>query len=88
MEKKIMMLLVALAGFIAGATWNDWFFGNLESRRDNHFKMEVIRAQDNALMKAQEVMNNNNLYDTDGGDAMADYMSARTTVDSLYRVKP
>ena len=87
MEKKVMMILVAAVGFIAGATFNDWFFNVSGCYEANNFKREVIKAQDKALIKAEEVMDKNGLYDADGSDTMADYMEAVAVVDSLYRVQ-
>lgn len=44
---------------------------------------ELIDAQNAALEKAEIVMNNNNLWDADGSDDMADYLELCCQVDSL-----
>lgn len=46
---------------------------------------ELIDAQNAALEKAETVMDNNNLYDIDGSDDMAEYMDLCLEVDSIYK---
>lgn len=46
---------------------------------------ELIDAQNAALEKAEIVMDNNNLYDIDGSDDMAEYMDLCLEVDSIYK---
>lgn len=44
---------------------------------------KLIDAQNAALEKAETVMDNNNLWDADGSDDMADYLELCCEVDSL-----
>lgn len=46
---------------------------------------ELIDAQNAALEKAEIVMDNNDLYDIDGSDDMAEYMNLCLEVDSIYK---
>lgn len=46
---------------------------------------ELIDAQNAALEKAEIVMDNNNLYDIDGSDDMAEYLDLCLEVDSIYK---
>ena len=45
---------------------------------------KLIDAQNAALEKAETVMHNNNLWDADGSDDMADYLELCCEVDSLW----
>lgn len=51
------------------------------------YKIEVIKAQRAALKAADKVMDNNELFDTDGSDIMADYLDKAAIVDSLYKLE-
>lgn len=51
------------------------------------YKIEVIKAQRAALKAADKVMDNNQLFDTDGSDIMSDYLHKTAIVDSLYRLE-
>lgn len=55
----------------------------LSSLRSN----ELIKAQEAALKAADKVMDNNQLFDTDGSDAMADYLHKASVVDSLSKLE-
>lgn len=46
---------------------------------------ELIDAQNAALEKAEIVMDNNDLYDIDGSDDMAEYLDLCMEVDSIYK---
>lgn len=48
---------------------------------------ELIDAQNAALEKAEIVMDNNNLYDIDGSDDMAEYLDLCLEVDSLWKTQ-
>lgn len=45
---------------------------------------ELIDAQNAALEQAEKVMWNNDLFDADGSDDMADYLELCCEVDSLW----
>lgn len=51
------------------------------------YKIEVINAQRAALKAADKVMDNNQLFDTDGSDAMANYLYKAAVVDSLNKLE-
>ncbi len=51
------------------------------------YKIELINAQRTALHLADSVMDNNELFDTDGGDTMTKYLDAAHKVDSLYKLE-
>ena len=88
MKKQIInMISVVVLAFLAGATLSDWLFNISGVYEANNFKKEVIKAQDEVILKAEEVIDNNNLYDIDGSDTMSEYMEALAVVDSLYRVQ-
>ena len=85
MKKQIItMAAVAAMAFLAGASFNNWITGNSRLHEDNIFNRKVIKAQEAALDKAEEVMDNNNLWDADGSDTMAEYMEACNKVQTLY----
>ena len=50
-----------------------------------HCTLAAIDAQNAALEKAEIVMDNNNLYDIDGSDDMAEYLDLCLEVDSIYK---
>lgn len=80
MAKQIITIaLTAILFFIAGAAYNNACLYNA-----NALNRKIIKAQDKALIKAEEVMDNNGLYDTDGSDTMAEYMEAYNRVQTLY----
>lgn len=51
------------------------------------YKIEVINAQRAALKAADKVMDNNQLFDIDGSDAMANYLDKAAVVDSLNKLE-
>lgn len=48
---------------------------------------KLIDAQNAALEKAETVMDNNNLWDADGSDDMANYLELCCEVDSLWKTQ-
>lgn len=84
MKKTIIIsTVVGVLCFILGmsAGWN----GHKSYNRSN--KIEIVKAQDAALKAADKVMDNNQLFDTDGSDAMADYLQKAAVVDSLNNLE-
>ena len=53
---------------------------------DYNAKTELVDAQRNALDAADHVMGQNELFDTDGSDAMVKYLDLAHKVDSLYQL--
>ncbi len=48
----------------------------------NHLSYKV-EAQDKALKLSDEIMSNNNLYDADGSDTMANYLELRDQLNTI-----
>ena len=71
--------VIGVLCFVVG-TLSGWH-GCKSYNRSN--KIEIIKAQDAALKAADHVMDKNELFDTDGSDAMADYLQKAAVVDSL-----
>lgn len=84
MKKFTVCTAIAAVSAFAGFEFNNYWYNNESLYEANKFKRELINAQAKALNLADKVMNRNNLWDTDGGDAMADYLNAAAKVDSLY----
>lgn len=51
------------------------------------YKVELIKAQEAAIDAADQVMEEHELFDTDGGDNMANYLHKAAIVDSLYNLE-
>lgn len=49
--------------------------------------VELIDSQNAALKQAEKVMWNNELFDIDGSDDMADYLELCYEVDSLWNTQ-
>lgn len=82
--KKAIIFSIATCGlcFVLGIL-SGWH-GCISYNRSN--KIEIVKAQDAALKAADKVMDNNQLFDTDGSDAMADYLQKAAIVDSLHNM--
>lgn len=86
MKKNI--LLCTIAAIVAfGAGYFTCLKVNTDSVKSHNFKLELINAQYDALEKAETVMDNNDLWDADGSDDMADYMELCSKVDSLLETQ-
>ena len=92
MKKIIISTVCVVIAFIAGALTG---FHGCESEyrvikanaKTIPYKIEVINAQRAALKAADKVMDNNQLFDTDGSDAMVDYLNKASAVDSLNKLE-
>lgn len=83
MKKTILLAaLTAIAAFAAG--YFTCLKVNTDSIESKKFKVELIDAQNAALEQAEKVMWNNDLFDADGSDDMADYLELCCEVDSLW----
>lgn len=83
MKKNIIFCsLAAIAAFAAG--YLTCLKVNTDSVEAHDFKVQLIDAQNAALEQAEKVMWNNNLFDADGSDDMADYLDLCCEVDSLW----
>lgn len=94
MNFKFNVFLFALiaCSFIAGMSFcNMLIYLNsddyLELQEANAFKRELIILQNEALEKVDTIFNNNNIYDSDGSDTMADYLVVRKQIDNLYKTQ-
>ena len=93
MKKTIVIsVLVGIAVFVLGIAcgWNGCeSYHRVDQANLNTipYKIEVIKAQRAALEAADKVMDNNELFDADGGDAMCDYLDKAAVVDSLYKLE-
>ena len=83
MKKAIMIsTAICVLCFVLGVL-SGWH-GCMSYSRLN--KTEIVKAQDAALKAADKVMDNNQLFDTDGSDAMVKYLDLAHKVDSLYQL--
>lgn len=85
MKKTILCILVIIICF--GAGWFACLKVNTDSIESAEFKRELIDTQNAALEKAEIVIDNNNLWDTDGSDEMEEYMNLYCEVDSLWKTQ-
>lgn len=70
-----LSVVVLLCGFVAGYC---------SGQEDG---TELIKAQEAALDAANHIMGKNELFDTDGSDAMVKYLDLAHKVDSLYQLE-
>lgn len=92
MKKTIISTVCVVIAFIAGALTG---FHGCESEyrvikanaKTIPYKIEVINAQRAALKAADEVMDNHQLFDTDGSDTMVKYLDLASKVDSLCKLE-
>ena len=85
MKSIFIYALTTIISFIAGYfTYQKTQTDSIES---HNFKIELIDAQNAALEKAEIVMDNNNLFDTDGSDEMEEYLNICNKVDSLWKTQ-
>lgn len=61
--------------------------GYLLSSKNGESDKELIEVQRKALVLAERIMNNNNLYDLDGSDDMSDFLDLWCQSDSLYNAR-
>lgn len=75
-KSSILCILTGIACGVAGFCMNQIMHSS---------DAELIDAQNAALEKAEIVMDNNDLYDIDGSDDMAEYLDLCMEVDSIYK---
>jgi len=83
-KKITICIIIVIVSFISGMEFDAWYYNFDSLFEANNFKRELVNKQAVALDKAYKVMDNNELFDTDGSDDMADYLHAVDEVDSLY----
>lgn len=89
---NLYLFILIACSFIAGMSFcNILIYLNsddyLELQEANAFKRELIILQNEALEKVDTIFNNNNIYDSDGSDTMADYLIVRKQIDNLYKTQ-
>ena len=88
----ILSIVVLVCGFVAGYCTGKENGKNIILSQykllhnDYDSKTELVKAQEAALDAADKVMDNNQLFDTDGSDAMVKYLDLVHKVDSLYQL--
>ena len=88
----ILSIVVLVCGFVAGYCTGKENGKNIILSQykllhnDYDSKTELVKAQEAALDAADKVMDNNQLFDTDGSDAMVKYLDLAHKVDSLYQL--
>ena len=91
-RRIILSIVVLVCGFVAGYCTGKENGKNIILSQykllhnDYDAKTELVKAQEAALDAADKVMDNNQLFDTDGSDAMAKYLDLAHKVDSLYQL--
>lgn len=88
MKKNTTILAIVFALFATSILLNFKFANLVDTQRatinnmqSDHQKLEECWK---ALKMADEIMDNNELWDTDGSDAMADYLDLRQQIDSSF----
>lgn len=79
-----VMAGIILALLFISMTYNFKYIHITDEQRDtiNHLSYKV-EAQDKALKLSDEIMSNNNLYDADGSDTMANYLELRDLLNTI-----
>ena len=91
-RRIILSIVVLVCGFVAGYCTGKENGKNIILSQykllhnDYDAKTELVKAQEAALDAADKVINNNQLFDTDGSDAMVKYLDLAHKVDSLYQL--
>ena len=92
-RRIILSVVVLVCGFVAGYCTGQENGKNIILSQykllhnDYDAKTELVKAQEAALNAADKVMDNNQLFDTDGSDAMVDYLNKASVVDSLNKLE-
>ena len=91
-RRIILSVVVLVCGFVVGYCTGQENGKNIVLSQykllhnDYNAKTELVDAQRNALNAADHVMGQNELFDTDGSDAMVKYLDLAHKVDSLYQL--
>lgn len=91
-RRIILSIVVLVCGFVAGYCTGHENGKNIILsqykllQNDYNTKTDLVDAQRNALDAADHVMGQNELFDTDGSDAMVKYLDLAHKVDSLYQL--
>ena len=91
-RRIILSVVVLVCGFVVGYCTGQENGKNIILSQykllhnDYNAKTELVNAQRAALKAADKVMDNNQLFDTDGSDVMVDYLNKASVVYSLYQL--
>lgn len=91
-RRIILFVVVLVCGFVAGYSagqenGKNFILSQYKLlRNDYNAKTELVDAQRAALDAADHVMDQNELFDTDGSDEMVKYLDSANKVDSLYQL--
>ncbi len=91
-RRIILFIVVLVCGFVAGYCTGQENGKNIILSQykllhnDYNAKTELVNAQRAALDAADHIMGENELFDTDGSDAMVKYIDLAHKVDSLYQL--
>lgn len=91
-RKIILSVVVLVCGFVVGyctgqENGKNIILSQYKLLHNNYdAKTELVNAQRAALNAADHVMGENELFDTDGSDAMVKYLDLAHKVDSLYQL--
>lgn len=91
-RKIILFVVVLVCGFVVGyctgqENGKNFILSQYKLlHNDYNAKTELVDVQRAALNAADHVMSENELFDTDGSDAMVKYLDLAHNVDSLYQL--
>ena len=91
-RRIILSIVILVCGFVVGYCTGQENGKNIILSQykllhnDYDSKTELVKAQEAALDAADKVMDNNQLFDTDGSDAIVKYLDLAHKVDSLYQL--
>lgn len=83
MKTLVIGILACCAGYLAGLTSDLTDYDAVENW-DDDYKAFVIALQHEALLKADTLIDRNNLIDYDGSDTMEDWLILRNDINGLY----
>ena len=92
-RRIILFIVVLVCSFVVGyctgqENGKNFILGQYKLlHNDYNTKTELVDAQHDALKAADKVMEANQLFDTDGSDAMVDYLDKASVVDSLNKLE-
>ena len=92
-RKIILSVVVLVCGFVVGyctgqENGKNFILSQYKLlHNDYNAKTELVDVQRAALNAADHVMGENELFDTDGSDAMVKYLDLAHKVDSLYQLE-
>lgn len=92
-RRIILSIAVLVCGFVVGyctgqENGKNFILSQYKLlHNDYNAKTELVDAQRAALDAADHVMDKNELFDTDGSDAMVKYLDLAHKVDSLYQLE-